>query len=448
MVKVSEDRQVKSALYTSPLSVRTRGSSSLQRLLLYLTIIAGFVGPAFLTVPVGPIHIFPYRVLLLVLWFILIIQILINRGKLAISHIKINHYFEFLGIWLIYATLSMAWAASKADGIRHIIFLFMAVSVIFFVVYYFSNDKDLKRLYYLWLAVFGGLVLLGVWEQLTGRHIPISAYYSETRARFMIGPTGVFNNPNDYATFLAFSIPFALGVLRYARNKLIRLMGLSVTIVAFYLIVVAGSRANILATLIEVGFLVLLLSNPKGNFKIMVTAIICLAIAVFFLPGPVQWFFSQVGGQLGSLSTEAQLGTESVGVRMNLVRNGLMFLYSTLGFGVGAGNAEYWMANFARYDTARIVNPHNWWLEILINYGIFIFIGYVVMYIGIVRRLWRAWHKAVDRKERMIAESLLLALIGFFFASISSSSIIAFDPQWFLFAFALAFLNTWRLKGG
>jgi len=130
---------------------------------------------------------------------------------------------------------------------------------------------------------------------------------------------------------------------------------------------------------------------------------------------------------------------------MNLARNGLIFLYSTAGFGVGAGNAEYWMANFARYDTAGILNLHNWWLEILINYGIFVFIGYVVMYIGIILKLWHAWHKAVDRKERMIAEALLLAFIGFFFASISSSSIMAFNPQWLLFAFALAFLN-WQLR--
>jgi len=427
------------------LQTRTIEIFTLQRILLYLTIIAGFVGPAFLAIPVGPIHIFPYRVLLPILWFILIIQILANQGKLAISHIKVKRYLLFLGVWLIYAIFSMAWAVSKSDAIKDIIFLFTNVSIIFFVVYYFSNDKDLKRFYYLWIAVFGGLLLLGVWEHLTGQHLPISGYYLETRARFMFRPTGVFHNPNDYATFLALSIPFALGALRYAKNMLVRLIGLGEVATAFYLIVVAGSRSNILAVLLEIAFLVLLLSNLRQRFKIIVTAITCLAIAVFFLPGPVQQFFSQVGDQLSSLTTQAQLGTGSVAVRMNLARNGLISLYSTAGFGVGAGNAEYWMANFAQYDTAGILNPHNWWLEILINYGIFVFIGYVVIYFGIIRKLWHAWHKAVDRKERMIAEALLLAFIGFFFASISSSSIMAFNPQWLLFAFALAFLN-WQLR--
>jgi teichuronic acid biosynthesis protein TuaE len=77
----------------------------------------------------------------------------------------------------------------------------------------------------------------------------------------------------------------------------------------------------------------------------------------------------------------------------------------------------------------------------LINYGVFIFIGYVVVYIEIIRKLWHSWHEAAGREERIIAESLLLALIGFFAASISSSSIMAFTPNWMLFAFALAFLN-------
>lgn len=120
------------------------------------------------------------------------------------------------------------------------------------------------------------------------------------------------------------------------------------------------------------------------------------------------------------------------------------FLYnSTAGFGVGAGNAEYWMENFALYDTFGILNPHNWWLEILINYGVFIFTGYLLFFLSLVRRLWQAY-KTTDGADRMIAEALLLSLVGFSIASISSSSIMAFTPQWLLFAFALAFLNRWR----
>lgn len=65
--------------YVRPIKIE-----NMQKILLYITIIAGFIGPAFLIFPFGPIYIFPYRVLLPLLWFVLVIQILI-RGKLYMS---------------------------------------------------------------------------------------------------------------------------------------------------------------------------------------------------------------------------------------------------------------------------------------------------------------------------------------------------------------------------
>jgi teichuronic acid biosynthesis protein TuaE len=418
---------------------------TVQRFLLYLTIISGFIGSAILLIPIGPIHLFPYRMLLLLLWILFATGILLH-GKVDISHIKVRRYLQFLGVWLLYAILTLAWAASKTEAIRDIAFLFMSVSSIFFVVYYFSNGKDLKRFYYLWLAVFAGLLLIGIWEHLTGQHLPVSGYFGETRVRFMFRPSGVFHNINDFATFLALSIPFALGFFRYAKRLLTRLVGLGAVVVAFYLIVVTGSRANMLAVLLELAFVVLLLTNIRQKVKVTVVAGIFLATVVVFLPGPIREFSSEITGGLSTIAAQAELDTGSVGVRMNLARNGLIFLSSTAGFGVGAGSAEYWMANFSRYDTSGILNPHNWWLEILVDYGIFIFAGYILLYLGLIRRLYEIYRRLDDRTDKMIDETLLVALVGFFFASISSSSIMAQKPQWFLFAFALAFLNYHRIK--
>jgi len=154
---------------------------SLQKGLLHLTIIAGFLGSAFLAIPVGPIHIFPYRVLLPLLWLIFAMGILL-QGRVDLSHIKVKPYLQFLAFWLLYAILSLVWAVAKTDAIRDIIFLFMAVSVIFFVVYYFSNGKDLKRSYYLWSLVLAALLPIGLWENLTGNHLSVSGLIGAPRA--------------------------------------------------------------------------------------------------------------------------------------------------------------------------------------------------------------------------------------------------------------------------
>jgi len=340
--------------------------------------------------------------------------------------------------------LSLAWAISKEAAVRDIIFLFMGFLVIFFSTYYFRAKKDLQILYNLWLYIFGFLILIGFWEHLTGYHLPVSGFFSETRTKFMFMPTGIFYNPNDYSTFLTLSMPFSIGIVHFGRKKYLRFFGLCSVLGAFYLIVVTGSRANMIAVLFELIFIFMFLLNLRRKFKLVITVAICVILLFAFLPNPIQEFLSQTTGELNSVVRQTKLMAGSMGVRMNLVRNSLLFIYSTVGFGVGAGNAEYYMANFSQYNTAGITNPHNWWLEILVDYGIFVFIGYIIFYIGIIQNLWKIYRKKQTVEEKMICEALLVSLVGFFFASISSSSIMAFKPQWLLFAFALSYLNYFR----
>lgn len=423
---------------------------SVEKLVAYLAVVTGFFGVTLLQVDLGLFTLFPYRIFLLLLWLLFVVHVLTGGGKVILPQRQIRRYLGFLGFWTGYAVFSLGWAASTTAALRDVIFLFMGVSVIFFFTYYFRDAQDLRKLYLLWFSVFGCLLLLGFWEHLTGQHLPASAHYGATWTWpwIMYVPTGVFYNPNDYATFLALSIPFGTGLVRYGHKVYLRLLGLGAAIAAFYLIVTTGSRVNMLAVLLELVFLFLFLMNLKGQFKFAVIAAVCVAVLLLFLPGPVQGFFSEVTGSLGSITTQVRLGTGSVATRMNLVRNGLSFLHSTAGFGVGAGNVEYWMANFARHNTGGITNPHNWWLEISINYGILIFLGYITLYLGIIRGLWRVYRRVKNRTNKMICEGLLVALVGFFLASISSSSIMALKPQWFLFSFALAFLNYARNKEG
>ncbi len=420
---------------------------SLQKGLLYLTLVAGFIGSAFLVVPVGSIHIFPYRVLLPLLWLIFAMGVLV-QGHADLSQIKVKPYLQFLGLWLVYAVVSLAWVASRGDSIRDIIFLFMGISAIFFVVYYFGNSKDLKRLYQLWLVILGGLLLVGFWEHLTGHHLSVSSFYGETRARFMFMPTGVFHNPNDFATYLALSIPFVLALIRYGRSIFARFIGLGLLIGSAYLLLETSSRANYLAVILELVFLFTFLFKLRTKLKALILSALLILALVIALPDPPQRITGTIGEQIESITSPWSLNYGSTGVRINLVKNSMVFLVRTAGFGVGAGNAEYWMGHFGVYNTRGITNPHNWWDEILVDYGIFIFAGYILFYLGLISRLYVIHRRLDTGTEKMICEALLVSLVGFFLASISSSSIMALKPQWFLLAFALAFLNYSRIDQG
>lgn len=152
--------------------------------------------------------------------------------------------------------------------------------------------------------------------------------------------------------------------------------------------------------------------------------------------------------QLSSLATQVTTSPElgSLAIRINLLRNSLIFLVNSCGFGVGAGNVEYYMANSQVYDIGEALNVHNWWAEILVNYGLFVFVGYVLFYLGLLTKLYKVHGKLINTSEKMICEALLVGLVVFFFACMSSGSIMTLRPQWIFFAFALAFLNYCRIK--
>jgi len=295
------------------------------------------------------------------------------------------------------------------------------------------------------LLILGVFIPIGLWENMTGHHLSVSGLIgAPMRYRFM--PTGVYRNPNDFAAYLTLSIPFVLAFIRYRKAILQRILGIVVLLFSLYLIIVAFSRANYLAVLLEGAFLFVFLLKMRGRLRTAVSIGIIILLLVGLLPNQAQRILQTVNIQLGSLSTLVLVSDGSVNVRLNLLRNSLVFLVRTAGFGVGAGNSEYYMANFQVFDTQGITNPHNWWVNIWTDYGIYIFLGYIVFYLALIIRLYEVYKSLDDKQEKMICEGLLVALVGFTLAVLSPSSITAVPFQWFLFAFALAFLNYQRLR--
>ena len=80
---------------------------SIQNSFLFLTIIASFTGTLFLKIPLGQIHLFPYRFLMLVMWFMFVINLISQSWRFNTSNIQVKVYLKFLGLWLCYAIFSL-----------------------------------------------------------------------------------------------------------------------------------------------------------------------------------------------------------------------------------------------------------------------------------------------------------------------------------------------------
>jgi teichuronic acid biosynthesis protein TuaE len=385
---------------------------------------------------------------MLFMWFLFLIELSLKNGRFNVSTIRVKVYLKFLGLWLCYSFLSIVWAISKYDGVKNIIFLFNGISMIFFLVHYLRDFNQLKRLYFLWLIVYTVLLIVGIWEVTTGNHLKTSALSREVKPWLLFAPTTVFTNQNDYATYIVLTLPMVLSFIRYCYNSTARIVGILLILTGLWLLVETISRSCYIAFFSGLTFWFMFLLGLKTKLRLLAITILIAVIFIVAFPIKTRYFLDKVENQVASLPNTLfpAESNEPHGVRMRLIKNAIYFFVLSAGFGVGAGNIEYYIKNFKIYPVRHHTNVHNWWAEILANYGVFVFLGYLIFFLSLLYQLWHAYNKQSNRIEKMLCEGLLVGLICFIMASTSSSSIIALKPHWIYFGFALSLLNYYRNK--
>ncbi len=359
-------------------------------------------------------------------------------------HIPYKSIFLFLIFWIILALTSLIWAKSLTLGIKNVFYLSLGISLVFIITFFFTKLKHYVTFFYLWIGMLVLLVMLGFWNHLTQQHLSVSRI--NDLAEYMQSvPTAVFGNENDYASYLAISIFFVVSMIKYQRNWFIKLMGLALVLASIYIIYVTSSRANYISILLGFGVWLLL----YGGKKLKAVAFSAL-IAGVFLVGTL--FYTKVMTVLMKIKSEVFVTNDggSIDVRTNILKNVYAYFEGSYGFGVGAGNAQYYLKNHAIYPIDIFSNVHNWWAEIMVNYGAIVIAGYLAMYVSVLYILFTISKKKTDTKISMISEALTTSLVVFSLASISPSSILTLNYHWMLFAFAIGFIvydstqNTYR----
>jgi teichuronic acid biosynthesis protein TuaE len=396
-----------------------------------------FFGPSLGGINVGSVSLFPARVFLIITWGLAAIAMILYRKQ--ISFIKPKWQNLFLGIWLLLAVVSLVWVDNRREATRDLFILFMGLSLVGFAPVVVKKRQLLDWVANVWPAVFLFFVGFGIFEHLTGWHLPISRFSQGYQPHLAFRPTGVFVNENNLAVFLNLSIPFALARLRYfksIRSRIILSLGL---FLAVYLLFVTGSRINYAVLILS--FLVYALLLTARGKKLRTLGILSLLLIstwlVFGVISPSLYNYNVQGIEDIGDSLEPSTSENSISIRVNLIRNGLWSVAQTKGLGIGAGNFEIWVEKNSLFSTRGILNPHNWWIELVSEYGVVIGIGYLSFYLSLLWSAWQGWRKN-QRRDKWIPEALCLALVIFPFAAFSPSSTLEFYPHWLLLAVAFA----------
>ncbi|MFJ8450607.1 O-antigen ligase family protein [Aerococcus viridans] len=393
------------------------------------------------TLPVGQIsiyRIFSLLVIPMVIFFLIKDRkaFKIHRNSYATGMVTVYLF------WWVWALCSVLWAKSLGSWLQAMVLLTLGISSI---VGIFLWTRDYVQWRTLIKAVWVMMTFLSIWglfEITTNIYLLADLGKLDKYSTFMTQPwtripITYLANQNDYATLLLAALPINLILMNTTKNSLKKLLTLLCMLLSTFLIFQSGSRMSLLMALAFYGIYVLLGVRWDFTRKQVLTTgsiVLTLAILAFAFVPPIRGMVTDLIYILPRPVISGDVG------RMNMWRNGLMYLGKTFGLGVGAGNIEVWMEIFGPLPTNNIFSIHNWWLEILVGYGAFIFIAYVLGYALMIYRLFNL-KKFVNRMHQKIMNALITFLLVFIGASITSSNNMLIEWHWVFFGLIIAYIG-------
>ena len=368
--------------------------------------------------------------------------------------IRVRGLLLFLILWLAWTFVSLIWAHDKGAGVRYAIFLVMMVSLSAGTVLAVDNARTLRIALILLLAVYAVSLAVGLLEIATDFRLSTSGLVGRD-LRYQWAATSIFYNQNDFATYIALWLPFLL-VTPFLSRSVPALVAAAVgAVVSVICLLYTGSRTNLLALGLAVPSVLASLALRRGHnsswrqWTLGIALILAVSCTAFVgmrggLPGAplpavgVQhWRFDTLGAEMGA-------GTGSGGTRIMLVEGGLDVAKSSRLLGVGPGNAENYLRQLPGLDSTY--NLHNWWLEVLVDGGLLVFLGYLLFYAALLYGLFLAATRSGQTLLVFAASALSAALMGYILGSLSPSSAIHFTPMWIHFGLSMAVINLHRRR--
>lgn len=415
------------------------GKAALYKILLILLVITMPAGAFLLPINLGIITIYLFRLLLLVSFFIL----LINKDlKLYIGRITKYLFFLFV-FWLAYGLISISWSIDTVYSVKDISYLLSAI-ILFIVlqslIFVLEDWLEIVRRYWVMGAIL--ILLLALIEMFSGMHLKgnfidkLSTLLPGHKANFI--PVATFNNPNNFASYIIMSIPFFwLGIKSNFRS-----VSLLLIVAGGILVHITRSNFGMIALGAQI-FLLFLLESYSSDFARILkkTGGYLLIAAIFlgaiFVINPLTE--AVYSGDVEVKENVIEDTVTSSNVRKNLILNGIQFSKESYGIGIGAGNfVPYMKDKRGEKFTANVYSPHNWVLEIISQYGILVFIAYCLFLLIVLRELIKMYRSERYRNTAILG---LLLIGGYLIISNAPSAFITFSPGWFVLIMVSAMID-------
>lgn len=345
------------------------------------------------------------------LYHILLVVITLLSLK-SIHKVKYRKEDLILYIFLLYSFIRVFLSENLILGLKNQIYILIGISI-------YLNMKSLlkkneKKVLNLIKYVYIFSCFIGIMEVLRLKRWYTSAYNISENS-----PSAFYGNINNYATVIVMVFPFIL----LKKNSISKFFILVTSLILLYF---CDSRTNIIAIIIEMGFyFIMKLINTRGKNKVLT---LFLGIIVSFsLKDKVKDSYEL----LYALYNSSSILNGSIGTRKTFIVNILNELknFKVFLFGVGGGNST--IIHQKALATQEIYNSHSFFLEILVEYGIFIFLLLFIYYFNLIFKNYKNYKKTKEK----IYLSIVISLIGTAIGVNSMSTVIYFFPFWCILGF-------------
>lgn len=380
------------------------------------------LGVYLLPIPLGFVNVYFFRLLVL----ILLVMSFILKSELKMTSLT-QIYIFLMAVWLIWAGISSLWTPDISSGLKDFVALALGLTSTLLVITFVNGPNRLRYLRAGWILAFvitGGVAF---WEILTGEHLVSS--FSKNAPSYMLDRKFVSStsgNPNNYGAFLLLCFPFIVWEFSVCKNKLVKGLMIVFLIIYPFLLTLTGSRLSLLGGLIETMLIIFFMI--KGGKRIVLLSLIAGTAALVTMSGIMEDLL--IIDKFATVASQSGANHGSILIRINTTLDGLWMLSETYGLGVGVGGFEHVMSQeFLPYPTYGIINPHNFSIEVLAEYGIVIFSIFVLL---LAMLSYKALGKvrSANQHDFYIGISCLMGLSGYIFASAANSSYLEQPVNW------------------
>lgn len=387
-----------------------------------------------------------YVFVFLGLYFLVLLkEFLKNKNKKSIREYISNKYVIFFIVFLVYMAFSILIASNKQIAIRYSARYVLVLSILILAFIENNNKIKLKETTKFLLYFYIGILFLGFIEICGIKYGLPNIYKHMNIDYFYINriPEVFYYNPNDYSVVLSLGIATLFSMVLYTENKKNKILYIVLILISEVEVIFARSRISWIITfsifIIPIVFnliytrkdVITKRRNIKRSFGLLFLSFILFS-SLAVLPS-MEPYYGKFANSIVIKEIKSAIfkdykfefkdaprmeigGKGSENERFTLmydVIDGVILKKNLLGFGVG--NIGVYVKGLS--NTYGIVNIHSFWFEFLGDFGIFMFIYLISIYVAMLRDMIKLYKNTSSENKpyvyRLISIAGIIVILAF-----------------------------------